>query len=268
MEFTSWLSYQHFGHSVKHQARYVRADETNSFLQTVLHTAESRSEIIPPRRFLWCAQIGHGTIGEPICGTDDFYDQPVPFSRPRMKPLRNSICEGRANATGIPCLYLATNCETAMAEVRPWKGELVSVYQFKILRELRVVNCTRKSKRPDRIYVGGEPAADEREKYVWADLDAAFAKPISRSDNSVDYVPTQVIADLFGVHGFDGVAFRSSLGPGHNVGCSILTQPILSTSGVSTESPTSNSNSTNSSRTLDRKIRVVWIQTVLALSLG
>lgn len=33
-----------------------------------------------------------------------------------------------------------------------------------------------------------------------------------------DYVPTQVIAELFRVQGFDGLAYRSSLGDGHNVG--------------------------------------------------
>ena len=32
-----------------------------------------------------------------------------------------------------------------------------------------------------------------------------------------DYVPTQIIAELFKVSGFDGIAYRSSLGHGHNI---------------------------------------------------
>jgi hypothetical protein len=29
--------------------------------------------------------------------------------------------------------------------------------------------------------------------------------------------PTQVLAELFKTSGFDGIAYRSSLGPGHNI---------------------------------------------------
>lgn len=186
MEFKSWLDYHHFAHAVKRQARYIRTNDTDSFLQAVLHTAGCRSEILPSGAFLWRARLDHEVAQLPIPGTDEFYDQPVPLSEDKMKPLRESACEGRMNARGIPCLYLATKRDTAMAEVRPWKDELISVSQFKILRELRVVNCTLKSKRPDRLHFGSEPPADERERHVWADLDEAFAKPVSRSDSSVD----------------------------------------------------------------------------------
>ena len=62
-----------------------------------------------------------------------------------------------------------------------------------------------------------EPSAEEREESVWTHIDRAFARPVSRSDNIVDYVPTQIIAELFKVNHFDGVAYRSSLGKGHNI---------------------------------------------------
>ena len=104
-----------------------------------------------------------------------------------------------------------------MAEVRPWDGQLISIGQFKLLRDLRVINCTTKD-RPSHICTGGvEPAASEREEHVWADIDKAFARPTARSDNLPDYVPTQIIVELFRVHGFDGLAYRSSLGAGHNI---------------------------------------------------
>jgi hypothetical protein len=37
------------------------------------------------------------------------------------------------------------------------------------------------------------------------------------SDDIADYVPTQIVAELFKANNFDGVAYRSSLGDGHNV---------------------------------------------------
>jgi len=62
-----------------------------------------------------------------------------------------------------------------------------------------------------------EPSPKERERHVWEDIDRAFARPFARSDRSGDYAPTQIIAELFKANGFDGVAYRSRLGPGHNI---------------------------------------------------
>jgi hypothetical protein len=52
---------------------------------------------------------------------------------------------------------------------------------------------------------------------VWRDIDHAFSRPLNRSDQHADYVPTQILTELFKTHGFDGVAYGSSLGDGHNV---------------------------------------------------
>ena len=78
------------------------------------------------------------------------------------------------------------------------------------------MNCTTDRQGSD-IYLDGEPSPQAREEAVWACLDGAFAAPISRSDDVVDYVPTQIIAELFKASGFDGVAYRSCLGGGHNI---------------------------------------------------
>jgi hypothetical protein len=64
--------------------------------------------------------------------------------------------------------------------------------------------------------MGGVPPED-RDKAVWAAIDRAFARPIARTDDTGEYVATQVIAEIFKVRGFDGIAYRSSLGEGHNV---------------------------------------------------
>jgi hypothetical protein len=132
-----------------------------------------------------------------------------------MKPLEDRALEGRSNPKGIPCLYLATNQETALSETRPWMGSLISIGQFKTMRGLSVINCT--SDRGPRFFWGEEPPADEREDEVWAEIDRAFALPITPSDDAAAYAPTQILAELFKANGYDGIAYRSSLGPGHNV---------------------------------------------------
>jgi RES domain-containing protein len=139
-----------------------------------------------------------------------------------MAPLADRAREGRANAKGIPCLYVASHQETAIAEVRPWIGSFVSVARMKIHRKLRVINCTTHDT-SSIVHIGGEPPPSKREEAVWADIDRAFAQPVSVDDDHAAYAPTQVIAELFKMHGFDGIAYRSSLGPGHNMALFDLT---------------------------------------------
>ena len=80
------------------------------------------------------------------------YEIPSPHSKDRMRPISHSATEGRANqagrqalddAKGIPYLYLSTDKETAMAEVRPSVGNYISVGQFgKTLKPLSLIDCS------------------------------------------------------------------------------------------------------------------------------
>jgi hypothetical protein len=106
--------------------------------------------------------------------------------------------------------------ETAITEVRPWIGADVSVAQLKTMRPLTLVDCA-SSDRRFMVYGDGEPDPEERKRACWRDIDRAFARPVERSDHGTDYVPTQVIAEMFRRAGIDGIGYRSSLGPGHNV---------------------------------------------------
>lgn len=213
-EFKSWRGFWEFEHATKNRTRYVHAPEVEAFLNTVVQTTEKRVEVLAPEQILWRAQLG--CDWEPIYEQGEYIDDnPTPHPAERMKPLSGRASEGRANPKGIPYLYLATNRDTALAEVRPWIGSFISVGQFKTLRELRLVNCTT-DQQASRFYLK-EPSAEKREESVWADIDRAFARPVSPSDDIADYVPTQIIAELFKANNFDGVAYRSSLGGGHNV---------------------------------------------------
>jgi hypothetical protein len=133
-----------------------------------------------------------------------------------MKPLAHSASEGRLNPKGIPCFYLATDKDTAMAEVRPWIGSYISVGRFKTLRDLVLVNCAVEHDPFSHIYTE-EPGPAEREKAVWAYVDRAFSQPVSVNESSAGYAPTQILAEAFRSHGYDGVVYKSLLGKGFNV---------------------------------------------------
>jgi hypothetical protein len=194
--FKSWQSYSQFETKIKHQSRYIHSTEVEIFCRTVLKTAEARIEVIPKDSILWRAQLGHGWRFE----NEDVGEMPAPHEPERMCPKIGRANEGRANPKGIPYLYLASNRDTALAEVRPWVGSYVSVGQLKISRKLRVVNCA--TERKGFILYFKEPSPKKREEAVWSDIDKAFSRPVTPTDDVADYVPTQVLAELFKSNGF------------------------------------------------------------------
>jgi len=173
------------------------------------------SELFALGPYLWRAQLGRDWRS--ICEDGQhIHDEPVPHRPERMKPYADRATEGRANPKGIPCLYVATERDTALAEVRPWIGSEISVGQFITRRDLKVINCAIDSS-VDSIYFFEEPSEDEREQAVWGEINRAFSKPVALSDDTADYVPTQILAELFKMNGLDGIIYRSSLGSGHNI---------------------------------------------------
>ena len=157
------------------------------FMQTVIATSVDKIEALPSGSLLFRAQVGYDWQPEDF-GGGVIQDIECPLPRERMKPLSDRAYEGRANAKGIPCLYVATHERTAIAESRPWVGALVSMAQLRTARELRVLNCTTEDQR-SMIY-GHEPEPEERKRAVWRDIDHAFAEPVLRTDDVADYAPT------------------------------------------------------------------------------
>ncbi len=213
-DFQSWRSYADFARSVKSQARYVRTSSVEQFLSTVKETGQTRIQVLKQGSIVWRAQRGHNW--EPIEVDGERVDEAaVPHPLSRMTPRPNLAVEGRANPKGIPYLYTSTNLETALGEVRPWVGSFVSVAEFKTTREMRIINCT--TDRKKYRYYFQEPTSEKREEAVWLAIDAAFATPVTLNEEVADYVPTQIIAELFKSDGCDGLACRSSLGSGYNI---------------------------------------------------
>jgi hypothetical protein len=208
-------AYWQFARSVRTERRYLLTNTVRRFLRAVRQTADPRVDIVRAGAHLWRAQAGASTIEVPISGTDETVTEDYPYNTTRMKPLAGRAREGRANPKGIPYLYLATRRDTAASEVRPWKGGVVSVGQFRVDRDLKLVNTSLLSKQT--FYWGRQPSAVKREEAVWGDIDHAFATPASLSDDATEYVPTQLLAELFREAGFDGVGYRSAYGPGHNI---------------------------------------------------
>jgi RES domain-containing protein len=166
---------------------------------------------VPKGEKFWRAQLH-----EP---NQKIWEVKEPFSAERMKPL--STCkEGRINPKNIPCLYLAMDEETAMSEVRPWIGAIGTLAEFVTEKELNLIHCAGTISTGTPLWFAHlpkEPPPAERERYIWTTLNAAFSEPISPTDSTADYAPTQVLAEVFKDAGYDGIMYGSSVGAGTNV---------------------------------------------------
>jgi len=224
-EFKSWQEYRRFRRAVTRGMRYVRDLTTEDFLNVVLATAAKRAITFEPGRVLWRAQLGSDRSA--LDGSGTYVDDPGPLHPDRMKPIPGRSSEGRANPAGVAHLYLATDPKAAVAEVRPWLGSHVSLGRFEVSKNVNVIKCSA-SYRSAHSYIEEPEDPAQRERAVWSDIDNAFAEPVTREDDLADYVPTQILAEVFKSGGYDGVMYRSNFAQADNVvlfdlGCARIT---------------------------------------------
>ena len=218
--FKSHHDYYKFRHEVVKSRRFIRTQETETFLQAVAATCHARESILKMGAELRRAQVAHGLRPFYQTGDDDeqiyIDDIECAADKTRMIPLRDRASDGRVNPRGIPCLYMATDDATAVSEVRPAIGAYVTVAGMKCLRELKLIDCSVLVN--EQFIYFKEPERKEREKAVWSNIDRAFSAPTDRSDDAAEYAPTQILAELFRSLGYDGVAYKSAFGEdGYNV---------------------------------------------------
>lgn len=156
-------------------------------------------------------------------------EQRVPFSLDQMgKPPETLVGNGRANPVGIPCLYVASDAATAVAEIRPHKGEIVCVAEFEIRVPLNLVDL-----RDPRRKISPFSLDEERLQMVHRNMDylcrlgSELTMPILPRAAHLDYLPSQYLCEFIkslkydegineGIYKYDGVIYNSAMGLGVN----------------------------------------------------
>jgi hypothetical protein len=214
MPFRAADEFRRFAESVRHDRRFIYEQPVMDFLNAVAETSVSRMVDLPAEAVFWRAQLGYQLHvfdkGEP-----EEEERPAPWFEDRMIPLPRLVGDGRANPRGVAYLYLASNATTAGSEVRPWLGATLSISQFKTNRALRVIDCTKDKKRWLKSFHVETGMADwephEFEGVVWGDIGYAMSTPYSSEEQSLHYVPTQIIAERLRHAGADGMVYQSLL---------------------------------------------------------
>jgi hypothetical protein len=142
---------------------------------------------------------------------------PLPLGEMGAPPA-DIVSDGRANPIGIRYLYLADDVETAIAEVKPSKGALVSWASFSVVegKSLKLIDLTnpKLTISPFRVT---SAVADVRASMSFLEaLGEELSVPTQPHRATRDYLASQYLCELIKVSGYDGVIYRSSLAQGRN----------------------------------------------------
>lgn len=135
-------------------------------------------------------------------------------------PPDDKATSGRANAAGISRLYLADSEETVLKEIRAGAYDFVSIAKFRALKKLTVVDFTALD-RYSPFSLGVDVSILAVNKDNLENINKELARPMRRTDNVLDYVPTQYLVDYIesirdkdtGNRVYDGVMYKSVMNP-------------------------------------------------------
>ena len=115
------------------------------------------------------------------------------------------------NREGVSFLYLASNSDTAIAEVRPHPSQIVSLGIFENKSQIRIADFTSID-----IYdfYNSDKALDEY--LLLKSIENLFCLPVT-PDQKHKYSITQFFSDILRHIDFEGVAYRSSISSGENL---------------------------------------------------
>ena len=134
-------------------------------------------------------------------------------------PPAGKSSEGRANARGITCLYVANDVDTTLHEVRAGVFDFVCVGTFRLKEDITVVDL-RAIAEISPFVDGLECLSHAINKQYLEKLNSEMSKSLRRSDSTLDYVPTQYIVDFIksiehnGKQEYDGIEYNSTTNPG------------------------------------------------------
>lgn len=135
----------------------------------------------------------------------------IPFQRAEIGALLPPAASaGRTNKQGVSVLYLGSDVGTAMAEIRPHPGHLVSVGGFRAKKRLRVASFDQ----PISNFCSSDERLDDFALIYH--IDSLLRQPVIPEERH-RYAATQLLSDILMRRGFDGIAFGSSVGAGKNL---------------------------------------------------
>ncbi|MBN2617462.1 MAG: RES family NAD+ phosphorylase [Spirochaetales bacterium] len=144
-----------------------------------------------------------------------------------LAPPKKLVGNGRANPVGIPYLYTATDINTAISELRPHKGDFISVIELTVNTDNLDIADLSTPRFTSYLFRLNEDQLSELQSQIEfiKHLGEVLSQPVLPNKAELEYLPTQFLCELIKSTNvgmsenkqFDGVMFKSSLGDGKNI---------------------------------------------------
>ena len=146
-------------------------------------------------------------------------------------PPPDKVKPGRANGSGEAVLYVTDQEATAVTELRPWRGLLVSVADVRAARDIRIVDLS-KLPPPSNPFTDEVPQYEQELGELLVAFGEELGRPLRRADDPKDYLPCQKLVRHIRQSGFyDGIRYPSAMAPdGTNI---VLFDPAVAEIGTS-----------------------------------
>lgn len=111
--------------------------------------------------------------------------------------------DGRNNIAGASYLYMAEDASTACAEIKSTLRSLISLAEFEVKSELKIVDFSKDDKK--FTFEQNDKYQISLGRFITLMM-MQYCQPVSKKD---DYRVTQIISDYIRKMGYDGILYRS-----------------------------------------------------------
>lgn len=208
--FHAWESFKHI---IKHYSRFFDLqgiDLRGDYLERMDPYIYDFITDVPSGTFFYRARKVDQSLSD--------FDEIEPYSQMGPPPAIYAKTN-RMSPAGIPYLYLASDKETTLKECRIKSSEVAVIAEFVSTEELQILDLSSNQYfAPNSIF---DPEYDHDNTWMnefWKSFVKEISEPVSddKEDHSYEYAATQLVAEYYRSKGYDGICFKSSVGPGKN----------------------------------------------------
>ena len=197
----NYQDWENFCKYLCNENRYILNDEYKKLTEEILKLAKEREESLEQGSMFWRAR----TPKIPRVAEDGEIGSDSYTAKEMSACPEEDTKNGRANPAGISYLYLAENRETAIAEIRPYIRDKITIATFALSKKIKIVDIRQGAPSlPEAVFSKNEDSLDN----LWLGIKIYFSMLVKPQDPK-GYIPMQYVAELLKNNGFAGIKFDS-----------------------------------------------------------
>ena len=193
--------WNNFKYELKHENRYFYSND----IVNILDSYQEKSKYLNGLNFNENTQFYRARIGN----FKDNENQNLNENNEMLAPPPEVASSGRCNAEGVSYLYLSSDEQTAIYEVKPNKGDIVTVATLKLKKPLTIFITELYDE--NNIKYSDKNNEDNKELIFLMKIINDDLKKVVTVNERVEYLPYQWFSEYIKLKKFGGFSYSSTL---------------------------------------------------------